>query len=92
MLHGAAGVARPTYDPPVAGDRLWGHRVWLWYAQALLVGVYLLLLVTSRTESGRIFAVMLIVAQVFMACYLYGGWLRTQLRGPEPDLGDPADR
>lgn len=71
---------------------MWGHRPWLWYAQALLVGVYLLLLVTSRTESGRIFAVMLIVAQAFMACYLYGGWLRAQLRTPDAEPGDSADR
>jgi hypothetical protein len=75
----------------VAGDRLWGHRPWVWYAQALLVGVDLLLLVTSRTESGRIFAVMLLVAQAFAACYLYGGWLRTQLRTPDQDPVDPAD-
>jgi hypothetical protein len=70
----------------MTGDRLWGHRVWAWYAQALLVGVYLLLLVTSQTESGRIFAVMLIVAQAFVAGFMYVSWIRTQLRTPDdPD-------
>jgi len=65
------------------GERLWGCPIWVWYLQGAVLTAAVLLLIGSLTVSGRVFAVMLMIAQTFVAMRLYVAWIRSQL--PSPD-------
>lgn len=75
----------------MVSERRWGHSVWVW--RALLVTAFLavLLLLFSLTEDGRIFSVMLLITDAFIAVSLFMGWARTERFRLELDLGDDED-
>lgn len=62
----------------MADERIWGRSIWVWRAQAALVLACLFLLVLSQTVSGRVFMVMVIVSQFFLAWSAYISWTRAE--------------
>jgi hypothetical protein len=69
-------------------ERVWGHSVWSWRLQAVFALACLLLLVSSQTASGRIFAMMLLVAQAFASwCVAIA---RARARGTDRSGDDEA--
>jgi hypothetical protein len=75
-------------------ERVWGHSAWSWRLQAVFAAACLVLLVSSHTASGRIFAMMLLVAQAFGSWCLALAGARTEARGradrPDDDGAPPA--
>jgi hypothetical protein len=49
----------------MSGERLERLKAWIWPINAAFAALCLLLLVTSQTVSGRVFSMMLVVAQAF---------------------------
>ena len=70
------------------GERLWGCPIWVWYLQAAIFSAAILLLIGSLTVSERVFAVMLMIAQTFVAMRLYVAWIRTQLPAADERYDD----
>jgi hypothetical protein len=64
--------------PRMSGERVWGRRLWVWRAHALVAVACLVLALVSQTESGRIFPLMVIVAQLFLAGTVYLRWRQAQ--------------
>lgn len=75
----------------MSSERRWGHSVWVWRALLVWAVLAICLLLFSLTESGRIFSVMLLIADAFIAVTLFVGWARTERFRLELDLGDDDD-
>lgn len=75
----------------VAAERRWGHSIWLWRALAASAIASVALLLLSLTEDGRIFAVMLLIAEAFIAVKAYVQWARSERTRFEAELEGPGD-
>jgi len=64
----------------MSGERLAGIRAWVWPINAAFAALCLVLLVTSQTVSGRIFSMMLVVAQALVIWFV-----RTAARHDDED-------
>lgn len=62
----------------MAIERRWGHPLWVWWALALSTVPAVALLLFSLTVSGHAFAVMLLIAEAFIAASLFMGWARSE--------------
>ena len=75
----------------MSSERRWGHSVWVWRALVAAAVAAVCLLLFSLTEQGRIFSVMLLIADAFIAVSLFMGWARMERFRLELDLGDDED-
>lgn len=75
----------------VAAERRWGHSIWLWRALAVSALASVALLLLSLTEDGRIFAVLLLIAEAFVAVTAYVRWARSERTRFEAELEGPGD-
>lgn len=77
----------------MSSERLWGQRMWIWWALAVSAAASVALLLLSLTVSGRIFSVMLLISEAFIALSLFMGWARSERMRFEVELAtDDGDR
>jgi uncharacterized protein (DUF58 family) len=71
----------------MASERHWGQPRWLWTALAGSTVPSVMLLLFSLTVSGRTFAVMLLIAEAFVAVSLFLRWAQSERLRFEAELG-----
>ena len=75
----------------MTSERLWGQPLWVWRALAVSTVPAIVLLLFSLTVDARVFAVMLLIAEAFMALMLFMGWARAERARFEAELSGAED-
>ena len=70
----------------MVSEQRWGRPLWVWWALAVSTVPAVVLLLFSLTVQARIFAVMLLIAEAFIALYLFLGWAWTERSRFEAEL------
>ncbi|MBW4041344.1 MAG: hypothetical protein HIU86_04345 [Acidobacteria bacterium] len=73
-------------------ERLWGQPRWFWTVLAFSTIPPVVLLLFSLTVSGRTFAVMLLIAEAFVALSFFMRWAHAERARIEEELGGTGDR
>lgn len=76
----------------VATERRWGQPPWVWTALVVSTVPAVALLLFSLTESGRIFAVMLLVFEASVALSFFLRWAQSERIRIERELTGTEDR
>lgn len=75
----------------MVSEQRWGRPLWVWWALAVSTVPAVVLLLFSLTVSARIFAVMLLIAEAFIALYLFLGWAWAERSRFEAELGGAGE-
>jgi hypothetical protein len=76
----------------MSSERRWGQPAWVWRAFAVSTIPPIVFLLFSLTVSGRIFAVMVLIAEAFTALVLFMGWARSERARFEAELGGAGEQ
>jgi hypothetical protein len=75
----------------MSSERRWGQPLWVWRAFVISAVPPIVFLLFSLTDSGRIFAVMVLIAEAFTAVVLFMGWARSERLRFETELGGAGE-